>query len=92
MSNLEEKQSGISKLSDSELDSVSGGFVFKALNKSSAGMDPEALYKQFDSAWRFHGFYEHGWTTHQKDAMCDQWESLGFPGTAESWLSQYKTW
>lgn len=72
-------------LEDDELDQVNGG-------ASSGSVNPETRYTEFFNAWDVLGFPSHGFSEQNKRGMCDEWEEEGFPGTAQQWLSKYKTW
>lgn len=80
-------------LSESVLEKVTGGVVLTHNSISGSGAaDPQAKYREFELAYTQMGFLAHGFTRHQLDAMCDEWEAQGFPGSAAAFLARAKTW
>ena len=79
------------ELTDDALRKVAGG-VKASTRKVTSVVDPQVKYREFETAFTSMGFFAHGYTRHQMDALCDQWEAEGFPGTAESFLAKAKNW
>ncbi len=78
-------------LSEDALEKVAGGVKVSG-RKVTSVVDPQAKYQEMEAAFASMGFFSHGFTRHQMDALCDQWEAEGFPGTAESFLIKAKNW
>lgn len=70
-------------LIDDMLEHVTGG---------AAENGTQSKIEDFFAAWITMGFPLHGFTERNKMGMCDQWGAEGYPGTAQQWLSKYKTW
>ena len=81
------KQLGASALSDGAVEGVSGG-----AGMSMSGKDTAKKYSELNDLWNEWDFEGHGISPHQLDAIFEEWEHNGFPGTAKEWLSKYKNW
>lgn len=79
----ERKNPSVEELDDEVIALVHGG--------TGTG-DAQSKYSQFIDAWETLEFPKHNWTVKQREGLCDCWEEENFSGTAEQWLSKYKTW